>query len=861
MMGQDAHTRNTAEHQLQQLAENSYEEYMKYLADVAYSNEKSQNQILATLGLKNQLTSKDSQKKAEQQLKWVSLPAETKAYIKDVAIKILLGDDKNMTTSISQLVSAIALIELPRNEWPELIPIITENTKLDKSVNVKRSCLLTIGYICESADASDPQIIAQSNGILIAIVQGVQSTEPSTQVRLTALNALIYSLQFIKLNFQKEGERNFIMQVVCEATQAEDAELQAAAFGCLARIAQLYYQFMSLYMEKALYVLSISGMQSSDERVACMAIEFWSTICEEEFEIAYQIHEYAERGEQPSPEITSYNFALLASADVLPVLLSLLTKQNEDPEDDDWSVAMAAGSCLQLFALTTGMYVVEPTLTFFAANIELPEWRNREAAVMAFGSILEGPDVDQLKPAIQEALKPILSLIGDSTIQVKETVSWCLGKIAEVAINALDLETDLEPLLHALHQGLNDHPKVSVNCCWTLMNLFEQLCFDASHQETSVMSKYYETFVPALIHLSDKQDNDFNSRASAYECLSSFVANSAADTMPILQTIAAEVSNRLEITIGLQLQTQSAEGKAALEELQINILSLLTTIIRRSSEDLHGAADNLMTMFVKLLDAQEPNALIEEDIFIAILAVASAIGADFLKYMDAFVPYLTKALSNVQSPTCVTAVGLVADLAQSLGLAIGPYLNGLMDILGSTLSNSDSKRELKPAILSCFGDIAGVIGPQFEPYMAVVMGICSQFAVIIPEDNTYDATEYAISVKSAVLDCYIGIVSSLSNNPQQLLNFITPIFQFLEHVAANVEMSTNETTARSAVGLLGDIAASFPDGHLRDYYGQEWVTTFIKRTRSNFSFSQQTKDAARWARERQKHQIGKMAPA
>ena len=47
-----------------------------------------------------------------------------------------------------------------------------------------------------------------------------------------------------------------------------------------------------------------------------------------------------------------------ASGEVLPTLLTLLTRQNEDPEDDDWSVAMAAGACLQLFAQNIGSYVL-----------------------------------------------------------------------------------------------------------------------------------------------------------------------------------------------------------------------------------------------------------------------------------------------------------------------------------------------------------------------------------------------------------------------------------------------------------------------------------------------------------------------
>ena len=136
-------------------------------------------------------------------------------------------------------------------------------------------------------------------------------------------------------------------------------------------------------------------MQSADERVACMAVEFWSTVCEEELEITLQREEY---GIEAQPELVSYNFALVAIQDVLPTLLTLLTRQTEDPEDDDWSVAMAAGSCLQLFAQNTGNYVVEATLQFVAANIgNTTDWRAREASVMAFGSILDGPSREQFE--------------------------------------------------------------------------------------------------------------------------------------------------------------------------------------------------------------------------------------------------------------------------------------------------------------------------------------------------------------------------------------------------------------------------------------------------------------------------------
>ncbi|EMG46642.1 KAP95 Importin subunit beta-1 [Candida maltosa Xu316] len=854
----DPNQRTQAEIQLNEAANNHFPEYIQLLIE-ALMNEDASTQVrmLAGIALKNQLVAKDTKVKLAQQERWLKLDEGLRNNIKDLAVQGLRIPDQRVANTAAQLVAVIADIELPRGEWKSLIQTIVENTKTDNPENVKRSSLLAIGYICESSDPNNPNILNQANGILIAIVQGVQSNEPSKQVRLTALNALVNSLEFIKFNFETEGERNYIMQVVCEATQADDSELQASAFGCLARIMSLYYRYMQLYMEKALFGLTISGMQSADEKVACMAVEFWSTVCEEELEIALQRQELGIDPSQiaQSPDLVSYNFALVALTEVIPTLLTLLTRQNEDPEDDDWSVAMAAGACLQLFAQTNGNYIVEPALNFVSSNLNNQnDWRAREAAVMAFGSILDGPDHEQLKHIITQALPPILNLIKDENLQVKETVAWCLGRIADMVIDAIDIENQLQPLLQALIQGLQDHPKVATNCCWTLMNLVEQLCTDYQEAESTVMSPYYATIVPILIQTSGRPDNEYSARASAYEALSTFVTYSARDTMPIVQNIATEILGRLESTIMLQRQLSSAEDKGNLEELQSNILALLSNVIRRLNTDVIVAADNLMDIFIKLLSAQEPNSLIEEDIFIAISSLASAISGQFLKYLDAVLPYLTKALGNVESTTSITAVGLVADLAQSLGPQMNNYWGGLLQLLGDALTSPDSKRELKPAIVSAFGDVATAIGPEFAPYLEFVLKTCTEASNIQPEDSTLETLDYVFNVRESVLDCFVGIVGGFINEPQALAPAIVTILQYLQRVALEPQMASSESVARAAAGLLGDIAAMYPNGQFKEVYAENWVTEFIKKTRANPIFDSKTKDAARWARDQQKRQ-------
>lgn len=69
-------------------------------------------------------------------------------------------------------------------------------------------------------------------------------------------------------------------------------------------------------------------------------------------------------------------------------------------DDDDWNPCKAAGVCLMLLATCCEDDIVPHVLTFIKDNIKNPDWRYRDAAVMAFGSILEGPDPNQLKPLV-----------------------------------------------------------------------------------------------------------------------------------------------------------------------------------------------------------------------------------------------------------------------------------------------------------------------------------------------------------------------------------------------------------------------------------------------------------------------------
>lgn len=242
-------------------------------------------------------------------------------------------------------------------------------------------------------------------------------------------------------------------------------------------------------------------MRSDNEEVALQAVEFWSTVCEEEIDLQLNAED---ESDDEVPQRQSYNFARVALPEILPVILQLLTHQDEDATEDEWNVSMAAGTCLALLSQTVGDAIVVPIIPFVEQNIRNSDWHFREAAVMAFGSILDGPDGKLLTPLVTQALPTLIEMsMKDDSVPVKDTTSWTLGRISDVLIDTVKSDIHLPGLVSAFVHGLGDNPRIVLNCCWGIMNLCEQLGSPAG-MSTSPMSPFYDGIIDALLRAANK---------------------------------------------------------------------------------------------------------------------------------------------------------------------------------------------------------------------------------------------------------------------------------------------------------------------------------------------------------------------
>ncbi|PCH01810.1 Armadillo-like helical [Penicillium occitanis (nom. inval.)] len=850
----DANTRQGAEQQLIHAAEVDFPAYLITLSE-ALANEESPShiRIAAGLALKNSLTFRDVTRLREVQARWAQqVPPQTKAQVKALTLQTLGAKDVRAGHSAAQVVTSIATIELPRNEWPELMQALVQNVGTGSDA-LKQNSLATLGFICEERDADMRTALAgSSNAILTAVVQGARRDEANADVRIAALQALADATDFIGSNMGNEGERNYIMQVVCEATQAEDTRIQAGAFGCLNRIMASYYDKMRFYMEKALFGLTIMGMRHDEEDVAKLAIEFWCTVCEEEITIE------DDNAAAPDPSMFRpfFNFARIACREVVPVLLKLMTKQDEDATDDEYNVSRAAYQALQLYAQCVQGDIIQPVLTFVEENIKSEDWHNRDAAVAAFGAIMDGPEIDVLEPLVKQALPVLLGMMNDQSVIVRDSTAFALGKICEACPTGVDIDVHLQPLIAALFGGLASTPKIAGSCCWALISIAENFSLQGDGV-TNPLSKHFEESIKSLLALTERHDTDNQLRTAAYEVVNAWVTNSANDSLAMVASLSDVILQRLEQTVTLQQQVVSVEDRIALEEMQSSLTVVLLAIVQRLEGEIKPQADRIMHTLLQVLSTLPPKSSVPDIVFAAVGAVASALEEDFLKYMESFSPFLYKALQNHEEPgLCAIGVGLVGDITRALNEKVQPFCDTFMNQMLSILTNSGLRDTLKPAVLVTFGDIAQAIGVHFQTYLSVVAQVLQQASsVTLANDVDADTVQYVISLREGIMDAWGGILLAYKGTPQiaTLQPYVEPIFQLLHLISTDSQRS--EGLMRSTMGVLGDIADSFPNGEFAAFFRSDWVTSFVREVRTNPHYSQRTLDTARWAREQVKRQI------
>ena len=497
---------------------------------------------------------------------------------------------------------------------------------------MKVSSLEAIGYLCEVLEPSlvDPATINQ----LLSQIVGALEGHRAPMLQLAALKALSNTLAFAEANMERDADRGMLVKVVLDALKAPhtglDANSQlamkAVAFECATKLASLYYKFLEDAFMADMFTCSLHAVQTLDESVGIQAIEFWSSLCEEELIIQEDEHELALEGR---PVATSRSRQYIAKN--VKVLIPLVTdhclvKQSDVLEDTNSMASVAAG-LLGLIALCSKDACVPMCIQFVQANVQATDWHRRDAAVVVYGSILDGPSKQVLAPLITGGIGLMVKYLNaqaETSVHVRDSSAWMVSMVLGLHHEVLSQE-QMDGVFTAVLTGLMDEPPVAAKHCQAVKNfcLAVGQGLDAK-VPTSLLSRYTEKSIKLLLQASMRPDGlESQLRAECFEALMGIIEAAPLDQKQRLGELLVEVLGRMKESLTMLEQVKIAGQRPEIEAMVMHCCATVQMLTLKFEADVLPMANNIMEQVLRVL--RIPNCVAECEAIMCTGAMANAL--------------------------------------------------------------------------------------------------------------------------------------------------------------------------------------------------------------------------------------------
>ncbi|PAV79237.1 hypothetical protein WR25_02820 [Diploscapter pachys] len=290
---------------------------------------------------------------------------------------------------------------------------------------------------------------------------------------------------------------------------------------------------------------------------------------------------------------------------------------------------------------------------------------------------------------------------------------------------------------------------------------------DVSGQpETYALSHAYQGMITELVRFTDRPDgHQANLRLAAFETLMELIKDSPKDCYQHVQSTTMMMLTKLEQLLNMEIASTNSTDKNQLVDLQALLCATLQSVLRRlRTEDAPVVGEPIMKGLLQIMSrATGKGGNVMEEALLAVSTLVETLGVHFEQYMPLLKPHLMAGLANhEEAQVCAAAVGVVADLCRALEVKMVPHLNEIMELLVVCLQHPKVPKDVKVAILSCFGDIALSIGPHFEQYLPVVMNMlaAASTAAVVTNIEDQDQLDYVDSLRDACVNAYTGILQA-----------------------------------------------------------------------------------------------------
>lgn len=596
--------------------------------------------------------------------------------------------------------AGIAILELPQNQWHEVIVTLVQNAQGAENT-FRVAALETLSYICEELKKG---VLNETevDGILSAVVSSLTDADEVKEIAMKALQSVI---PFCEKNLKVEAERALLLGKIIENCKSEVEDIKLKAMKCLLEVTKYFYNYIGNDGLDVIGIVTIEEIKKKDNNdVGVLAVEVWSTICYEEIS----------RLKKNSPTAPCMNYIPRASQILLPLLLEALTNTNDKADfDTDWDVSLASACCISLMAEILKDSIVPLVTTFVNKCFASGDWKLKKAGILAFVSIIKGPNKAIIDKYISSALSTFLELLQDKEPQIRESIAWAFSKFTESNCNVLVSQQVFIPVMTALITSLKDTANISKHICFAISEVATELK-PSDKQTTSLLSPIFSQLLKALWDNAlrgDAFDTSVNLAYSSFVAFSSVILHSAVDTLPALEEVFKMLVNSFNSTLNgtFPISTRT-------DDFQGYFCTALNSIFLKVGSKMDSNV--IDTMVNLLIESFKRRGSVYDEGLQAFCGLISGLGKAFKPFTVKFEPYLAHSLKNINDTAlCRVAIGCAGDLARALEEEICAYLKDLVPLLFEILRNPETEYGLKPIAISALGDLASSAGKGFEQYL------------------------------------------------------------------------------------------------------------------------------------------------
>ena len=214
--------------------------------------------------------------------------------------------------------------------------------------------------------------------------------------------------------------------------------------------------------------------------------------------------------------------------------------------------------------------------------------------------------------------------------------------------------------------------------------------------------------------------------------------------------------------------------------------------------------------------------------------------------MQQFTPLLVQGLKSFGVDSMVSvSVGVVVDICGAIGTAFQPFADAVVQVLLECLRDGSVFRDVKPTVVSAFGDIAMAIKAAYEPYLQVTVMLLMQASQQTAESP--EMIDFINTLRCAVLEAYSGITVGLSEGGRAdlFVGSVPPVLQFLSLLAS--DQNKDDMVLQKAVALLGDLANEMGP-HVKMHLQQPSIEQLVHQAEA--SQDESIRQYADWCRQK-----------